>query len=51
MTISKSTPVRYVSPDWTVTAPQRTLFKTRLALIAVALVVIGLATGLHRLIQ
>jgi hypothetical protein len=37
--------------DWPVTAPQRTLLKTRLLLIVVALVVAGLAMGLHTLIQ
>jgi len=37
--------------DWRMTGPQRTLFKTRLVLIAVALVVAGLAMTLHRLIQ
>ena len=37
--------------DWPVTAPQRTVLKTRLVLIVVALVVAGLAMGLHTLIQ
>ena len=37
--------------DWPVTAPQRTLLKERIVLIAVALVGAGLAMGLHRLIQ
>ena len=37
--------------DWSVTDFQRKLFKTRLALIAVALAVVGLAMGLHNLIR
>src|SRR5208282_2577471 len=37
--------------DWSMNDIQRRLFKTRFVLIAVALVLAGLAMGLHRLIQ
>jgi hypothetical protein len=45
------TKVPSLAYDCWVTDFQRKLFKTRLALIAVALAVVGLAMGLHNLIR
>ena len=37
--------------DWFMDAFQRKLFKTRLVLIALALIAVAVALGLHRLIR